>query len=74
MSASNKPLDADREAMAPVLNLQKSLQHLESKVMPFADLSKAEVESQLLKSEAANLNIAMAYGITSLYYVFLKSR
>jgi hypothetical protein len=63
-------------AMADLSSLKKmnkALTHLDSKVQPLAQHSRQEVLKRLAQPEAAKLNVALAYGISSLYYMLMKT-
>jgi hypothetical protein len=71
-----KPIQHLVAAMADLSSLKKmdkALAHLDSKVQPLVQHSRPEVLKRLAKPEAAKLNVALAYGISSLYYMLMKT-
>ncbi|KAG5192052.1 hypothetical protein JKP88DRAFT_266346, partial [Tribonema minus] len=60
--------------VAPLTNLHKALHNLKSKLRPLTETTREELASQVTKQEMAKLNAAMAYGISSLYYMLLRTK
>ena len=54
--------------------LQNALGHVEARLDPFLSRPRGEVMGELTGVEKANLNVALAYTMSSLFYVLLKTK
>ncbi|CAM9740629.1 unnamed protein product, partial [Phaeothamnion confervicola] len=59
---------------ASLENFDRALTHIRAKLRPMARLSREEVIACVSPHESAKLNVAVAYGLSSLFYMYLKTQ
>ena len=70
--ASGAP--ASEADMRGVQNARRALDHIEQSLGPLLELDRKQVVSSLTPLENAELNLALAYAVDSLFYVWLRSK
>ena len=65
---------ASEADMRGVQNARRALDHIEQSLGPLLELDRKQVVSSLTPLENAELNLALAYAVDSLFYVWLRSK
>ena len=60
--------------MRGVQNARRALDHIEQSLGPLLELDRKQVVSSLSPLENAELNLALAYAVDSLFYVWLRAK
>ena len=60
--------------MRGVQNARRALDHIEQSLGPLLELDRKQVVSSLTPLENAELNLALAYAVDSLFYVWLRAK
>ncbi|CAM9781828.1 unnamed protein product, partial [Discosporangium mesarthrocarpum] len=55
-------------------NFERALGHIRKSVQPLTHMSRDETRSLMGRKDSAKLSLVLAYGVSSLFYMFLKTQ
>ena len=70
-SSARRMAEADFKSLE---NAGRALEHIEHTMSPLLSLERKQVTASLTPLENAQLNVALAYAVDSLFYILLRSK